>query len=112
VDCGVFCGESTLDFINRCEKQGGTYSKIFSFEPDPANYLGAVDNLARFRGVKIFNAGVGNHDGTEKFVTYGTRSRVTEDGTEEVPIVTRDKALESERVTFIKWTLKEANWML
>jgi FkbM family methyltransferase len=106
VDCGVFCGESTWDFINRCEKQGGTYSKIFGFEPDPVNYLRAVDNLARFRGVKIFNAGVGNHDGMEKFVTCESRSRVGEAGTEEVRIVTLDKALEGERVTFIKMDIE------
>ncbi|MDR2176360.1 MAG: FkbM family methyltransferase, partial [Synergistaceae bacterium] len=106
VDCGVFCGESTLDFINRCEKQGGTYSKIFGFEPNPTAYLAAVDNLARFRGVKIFNAGVGNHDGTEKLVMYGPSSRVAEDGTEEVRVVTLDKVLESERVTFIQMDIE------
>ncbi|MDR2174787.1 MAG: FkbM family methyltransferase [Synergistaceae bacterium] len=106
VDCGVFDGESTLDFISRCEKRGGTYSKVFGFEPDPSNYLRAVDNLARSRGVKIFNAGVGNHDGTEKFVTYGPCSRVGEAGIEEVRVVTLDKALESERVTFIKMDIE------
>jgi FkbM family methyltransferase len=106
VDCGVFCGESTVDFINRCEKQGGTYSKVFGFEPDPINYLGAVDSLARFRGVKIFNAGVGNHDGTEKFVLCGNSSRVEETGTEEVRVVSLDKALEGERVTFIKMDIE------
>jgi FkbM family methyltransferase len=106
VDCGVLGGESALDFINRCEKQGGTYSKVFGFEPDPASYLWAVDNLAEFRGVKIFNAGVGNHDGTAKFVPYGGASHVGEDGTEEVRIVTLDKALEGERVTFIKMDIE------
>jgi FkbM family methyltransferase len=106
VDCGALYGESTLDFINRCEKQGGTYSKVFGFEPDPTNYLRAVDNLARFRGVKIFNAGVSNHDGTEKFLSYGPASRMGEVGTEEARVVTLDKALESERVTFIKMDIE------
>jgi FkbM family methyltransferase len=106
VDCGIFDGDSTLDFINRCEKQGGIYSKIFGFEPDPANYSAAVDNLARFRGVKIFNAGVGNHDGTEKFMTCSGSSHAEEAGTEEVRIVTLDKALEGERVTFIKMDIE------
>jgi FkbM family methyltransferase len=103
VDCGVWWdGGSTADFIDQCEKQGGTYSKVFGFEPHPASYLQAVDNLARFRGVKIFNAGVGNHDGTAKFVMNGAGSRVRKDGIEEVRIVTLDKVLEGERVTFIK----------
>jgi FkbM family methyltransferase len=106
VDCGVFDGASTLDFIDRCEKQGGTYSKVFSFEPDPANYLEAVDNLARFRDVKIFNVGVGNHDGMAKFLTRRASSCVGEAGTEEVRIVTLDKALEGERITFIKMDIE------
>jgi FkbM family methyltransferase len=106
VDCGVFDGESALDFIDRCEKQGGTYSKVFGFEPDPTNYLVAVDNLARFRGVKIFNAGVGNRDGTAKFVPCGGGSHVGEAGIEEVRIVTLDKALGGERVTFIKMDIE------
>lgn len=106
VDCGAFDGETTLQFIEYCEKAGQSYDRIFCFEPDSSNFGKTSNALAGVRDVTLIYAGVGEVGAVKKFSACGSASFFGEAGTEEVQVVSLDQMLGDEKVTFIKMDIE------
>lgn len=119
VDAGCFDCSDSLKFAAWCD---GSYSKIYAFEPDIANF-GTCKRIAEEQGLRnteIIHAAVGKETGTARFVSQcGTASHLATDslGTmpqetiETVQIAALDEMIDSAvRVGFIKMDIEGAEY--
>jgi len=109
IDCGSFDGGTIYDFINRVNQ----YSYIYSFEPDPWQYI-ITDLSIKTNPIdrcEIFNLGVYSSEGKFNFSSrnFGA-SRVVDDGDLEVSITTLDTFFidKPNKPTFIKMDIEGA----
>ena len=108
IDCGAFDGWSIKGFIEFC---GGKYDKIYSFEPIPSQYENTLINIneAGIKRVELIQKGVWNCKGVSNFVSNGGGSRIDNEGTIPVELVSIDEVIpENEKVTFIKMDIEGA----
>lgn len=102
VDCGAFRGDTVEEFIRW---SGGSYKKIFAFEPDPENFV-ELKNFVReknFGNVSIFDCGVGEEKTCLMFRNdKAMSSTFSHDGGISVEVEKIDNIVKDEPVNFIK----------
>ena len=106
VDCGAFRGDTIEEFV---DWSGGSYKKIFAFEPDPTNFseLKKFVREKNFENVSIFNCGVGEKKSRLTFSSNeGTSSKVSADGDISVDVEKIDDIVKGAPVNFIKMDIE------
>lgn len=101
VDGGSFDGQTSLQFLKWC---GGTYKKIYAFEPDPDNIVKCENALRETCGEKFELVPKGVWNATEELsfraIANGS-SKVEENGNISIQVTSMDEVIQ-EKVTFIK----------
>ncbi|MFO7795235.1 MAG: FkbM family methyltransferase [Promethearchaeia archaeon] len=87
LDCGAYMGDSALVFEKDCNA-----SRIYSFEPVPDNYKYLLDLIAlnNLKKVIPIKKGLGEVSGRKSYSALGFCSRISENGNEEMEIITID----------------------
>ncbi len=67
VDGGAFTGDSTLEFIRACSRNGLTYRKIICFEPDPNIFAELQKNTSQYGNISLRPLGLWSHPSTIRF---------------------------------------------
>lgn len=105
VDLGGYDGDTAEKFI---EYSGGSYAKVFVFEPDAHLLSRAAKRLAPYRNVELVPAGAYSRDGELRFAASGrTNGTICEDGEIVIPVRSLDSAL-VETPTLIKMDIEGA----
>lgn len=112
VDAGAFVGDSVERFI---WAQNGAFTKIYAFEPGPHQFLALRARTKRLKeewalstgSVELVNAALGEHDRKGHAGSIGplTSLTVREDagtGAHAITILSLDRFLDSNRITFLK----------
>ena len=96
LDCGGYIGGSALIFEREYKPH-----KVYSFEPDPANYEVLLKNIKSYNLTKVIPIykGVGEKSGITKFTFQGALSRVSNDGNEEIEIITIDEFVQENNLS-------------
>lgn len=103
VDAGGYDGDTTKEFTSRYPD----YKKIYLFEPSKKNLLAAKQRLYGLRDIDFRSVGLSDEEGTIFFnADAGSASAVVQDGGEPISVVTLDKELRNEKITFIKMDLE------
>lgn len=103
VDAGGFDGDTTEEFINRYPD----YKKVYLFEPSTKNLEAAKKRLKGARDIDFRPLGLSDSQGTLCFnADAGSASAVTNDVGKSISVVTLDKELENEPISFIKMDLE------
>jgi len=103
VDAGGFDGDTTEEFINRYPD----YKKVYLFEPSLKNLDAAKNRLQGRRDIDFRALGLSDREDTLFFnADAGSASAVTNSGGESISVVTLDKVLENEPISFIKMDLE------
>lgn len=105
VDCGCHIGESSHDFIKWCN---GVYKKIYAFEPDRQGFACCRQNMQNIKSLQLIPKGVYSGTATLKFHENGGASRIEENGSVSVEVISVDQALGGDRATFIKMDIEGA----
>lgn len=108
VDCGAYCGDTLLDFLQECK----CYQKVYCYEFDEKNLQQLKEVAQDYSGVEIRPCAVGNEETVisvlEAEDTSSSRLNSGERGTgRKVPMVTLDLDI-PEKVTFIKMDVEGA----
>ena len=102
IDAGAYDGGTVKDFIQWCE---GGYDKIYSFEPDFANYEKCKSFIERNHIERIHLLQKGTFD-TERIVHFDMSgdggASVKADGASIIETTAIDQVLNGKRATFIK----------
>lgn len=101
LDCGAYDGLTAREYAEAFD----SYTKIYSFEPEPNNFLLLQKGVEQMENVVCLNKGVGEKGGQLNFVPCEDGSRVHPTGSIEVPIVSIDEEIK-EPVTFIKMDIE------
>ncbi|PIR13736.1 hypothetical protein COV49_01150 [Candidatus Falkowbacteria bacterium CG11_big_fil_rev_8_21_14_0_20_39_10] len=107
VDGGAYTGDTIKKFVNRTHNK---FKTIYAFEPDTNLFNKIVNNISIFkdRRIKVIKCGLGSKNGSVSFTNDGTLgSRISQDGTIRVKIVSLDKFLD-EIPTIIKFDIEGA----
>lgn len=108
IDGGTFDGDTIRLFIDRVNHK---FDKIYGFEPDTNTFQKLKGNFAHEPRVFPINKGLYSHGTTLHFDNVGTRGSIL---TEEkgsgidVPVISIDEVLGTERVTYIKMNIEGA----
>ena len=111
IDCGGYDGQTTLDFIEKCQ---GRYQKIVIFEPDDKCLPMIHKKLKNDKRIKVISKGVWDTETHLSFVSSGdSASHVVEAGgasqkTDVISVVSIDRCDECRDATFIKMDLEGA----
>lgn len=99
VDLGGYDGDTTEKFI---EYSGGSYRKIYVFEPDENLLRAAAERLRGAQSIEYVRAGAYSEDGELRFSVSGrTNGAISESGTLVVPVSRLDTVM-TEPPTLIK----------
>jgi FkbM family methyltransferase len=110
IDCGGFDGDTTYQFIKKCDD----YKRVWLFEPSEANMQKAKRRLVGIRDINYVSKGLSDAPGTVSFNSEaGSASAVSESGGNTIVVTTIDNEI-NDPVTFIKmdlegWELKALN---
>jgi FkbM family methyltransferase len=63
IDGGAYNGESVEIFIDKMRHAGKAYSRIYSFEPSPANYAVTAPRLSDCKNTEIVQKGLWSYEG-------------------------------------------------
>jgi FkbM family methyltransferase len=103
VDAGGFDGDTTEEFINRYPD----YKKVFLFEPSAKNLDAAKNRLKDRRDIDFRPLGLSDSQGTLFFnADAGSASAVTNGVGESIAVVSLDRELKNESISFIKMDLE------
>lgn len=103
VDAGGYDGDTTEDFVKRYPD----YKKVYLFEPSKKNLSAAKNRLYGLRDIDFRAVGLSDEQGTVFFDSNaGSASAVVQDKGELISVVTLDKELCDEEITFIKMDLE------
>lgn len=110
VDCGAFDGDSVEEFV--CRK-GESFHSIIAFEPDPANWNRLQHRLSMYPSsirekISVLPKAVGARTETVFFSCDGTDQSRMGCGTEPVPCVTLDEALQGSQPSLVKFDIEGA----
>ncbi len=111
IDGGCYDGRTVRQFVKYC---GGNYKKIYSFEPDPGNYLRAAASFENnpVRDLTLLNKGLWDSDTTLTFTGGASQgARISDEGTTTIEVVSIDEIVGEDRVTFIKLDVEGAEYM-
>jgi FkbM family methyltransferase len=107
VDVGAFDGDTIRDFVAR---SGGRFEKIFAFELDSANFERLQANVAKTPGrerIELFNFGAWDEERDMNY-SVGLSQSTLGSGQALGHLVTLDKALAGQRVSFVKMDIEGA----
>ena len=110
IDCGALNGETIKDFV---DFTGGSYNKIYSFEPIPSQYKNTLQYLndANIQRVELIQKGVWSHETVLNFIDAEGGSRIDNNGTIPVQVVPIDGIIpKNEKITFIKMDIEGAEF--
>lgn len=117
VEAGSYNGADTIAFSKWCN---GEYSKIYAFEPDPANAETCSESFSRcgISRIELFQAGLGERNGTFSFdAGQGQTSSIIEGNTEIsgaasclINVVSLDSVVKDTTVGFIKMDIEGAEY--
>lgn len=102
IDGGCFTGSTIDDFI----KWNGNYKKVYSFEPEFAQYERCKEKFAHDEKVEILNNAVWNKRESLHFVNNGAGSHVSDDSLICVEGISVDEVVGDEEVTFLKYDIE------
>lgn len=102
IDGGCFTGSTIDDFI----KWNGNYKKVYSFEPEFAQYERCKEKFAHDEKVEILNNAVWNKRERLHFVNNGAGSHVSDDSLICVEGISVDEVVGDEKVTFLKYDIE------
>jgi len=110
VDCGAFDGYTTIYFCNRVNYK---YGFIYSFEPEPSQFLltkESLNNRYKIENFEIFNYGVFNSEKELSFKINGDSSKICDDGDVKIQTISLDKFFSNQRhiPTYIKMDIEGA----
>ncbi len=124
VDGGAYTGDSTLEFINACERHSLTYRKIICYEPDSKIFSELQKNTSRYSSISLRSFGLWSHTSTIQFADSSIlrpgSTRIVSayeknddlpggaSGFDEVPVTSIDEDLRDEAVTIIKMDVEGA----
>jgi FkbM family methyltransferase len=103
VDCGCFDGYTVKRFV---KLSGGNYSRIYSFEPHPQQFVNCRKVLRNVPYVTVINAGVADVNGEIRFSDNGAGSRFDPNGDLRVKVVRLDDELSDTHVSFLKMDIE------
>lgn len=108
LDCGAYVGDTVEQFH---KVVSGKFNKVYSFEPDPSNFLKLCDRIKCIDSSRIFpvNMGVYRKSGKEGFSVSGHLDTKIGEGEDAVslPVVSIDDFLKNkEDATFIKMDIE------
>jgi FkbM family methyltransferase len=108
VDGGAFTGDTLRSFLQR----GYRFEAVHAFEPDLANFSQlreTVSSVLPDTEVSLWPCGIWSATTRLKFAGgTGGSSRLSADGTEQVPVVALDEVLHGQRVDLIKLDVEAA----
>lgn len=111
VDAGALNLETSLRFMEECQKSHIQHYRIHAFEPDCVSYAKCKNMLRNMpdASIKLYNAGLWSEDTTLYFEEAGNAaSRISKEKTESsIKTVALDNCI-SEPVTFIKMDIEGA----
>ena len=110
VDGGCYDGRTVRQFIDYC---GSRYKKIYSFEPERANYTMALDSFKKdqVRDLMFLNKGLWDCSAILSFTGSASQgSRITDEGNSKIETVAIDEVVGDDRVTFIKLDVEGAEY--
>jgi len=124
IDAGAFDGDSAIEFMKACERQGGSASHIFCVEADTKNFDKLQRNTKDNSRISVINKGLWSSITTLQFAssenTFVTESRIVEDSIEmnylhncveadnKIETVTIDDYFINKGVSFIKMDIEGA----
>lgn len=124
VDGGAYTGDSTLEFINACERNGLQYGKIICYEPDPGIFGELRKNTSPYSNVRLRPFGLWSHASTLQFAgsnilrpgstrilsvyDKGDDLAGNQSGIAEIQTLSIDEDLPDEAVTIIKMDVEGA----
>jgi FkbM family methyltransferase len=103
VDCGCFDGYTVRRFV---EMSGGNYSHVYTFEPNPRQFVDCRKALKDVPNVTVINAGVSDTNGEIRFSDRGMGSCIDPNGDLRVKVVRLDDELSGTRVSFLKMDIE------
>lgn len=99
VHAGCFNGNTQESYVNWF---GTSYEKMVTFEPNEVQYQACKDALQKYPNVELVKAGLSDKNGTVKFeLDVPGLSYISENGTEEIRVVSLDSYMGNGKVTFI-----------
>lgn len=108
VDCGAYDGDSIRSFL---DKTRNSFQRIYSFEPDPANF-GKLEKEVALRpgreSITLQRAAVGGRSGTVTFSGDGNEASSVGKGDMVVNCVALDEVLSGAQPTYIKMDIEGA----
>lgn len=110
VDGGCYDGRTIRQFIQWCN---GKYEKVYSFEPDPNNYVLAKKRLEEegLWDVELINKGLWNESTELNFIDNGTQgAMISQEGQNTIRTATIDETVNAGKVTFIKLDVEGAEY--
>ena len=108
VDVGCYDCFSTLQYFEYVNRE---YKQIYSFEPEPKQYIKckAIIENSRNNNWELFNYGISNRSGKLYFNSNDSCSKISEDGDIEIEVIRLDDFFKTHEVpTFIKMDIEGA----
>ncbi len=103
VDAGAFNGDDCIDFINTYTN----YKKIYAFEPDIKNYENCTNRLHDYANIEVINSGLWSDNTCLSFSFKSSgSSHISGDDLNTIKVVSLDKALPDEIITWIKMDIE------
>lgn len=108
LDLGAFDGDSIKEFLKFVN---GKYEKIIALEPNKVNYNKLLNNVGGLADIKCYNLGVYRENMRIKFLVDDTKNSFIDDsGTELIEVVSVDKFLNGDKVTFVKMDIEGSEY--
>ncbi len=100
VDMGAYRGDTVEEFISA---SGGTYKRIYAFEPNPKNFRRLSENFSGNENIILLNAAAGSKKDIVRISAgEGRMAHLSSSGkTVEIPVITADEAV-PEQASVIK----------
>jgi FkbM family methyltransferase len=112
VDCGAYDGDNYHDFERIT---GGRFRRYIALEPDAENFrkleerIASTPREAESHKVRLLHCALSERRGTLRFTADGsTESRVSTQGTQEIPCAPLDELLAEETPTYVKMDIEGA----
>lgn len=110
VDSGAYCGENSIDFVERLESQQVKgYKRIVCIEADRENVVKLREAMSGYEDVQIISAGTWDRTDTLYLNGgLGVGSRISDEGTDKIQVMAIDDILGGGSATYIKMDVEGA----
>jgi FkbM family methyltransferase len=106
VEGGSYDGDTIRAFISRV---GGSFERVYAFEPDPATFERLCRNFADEPRVEPINLGLHSRKGILRFRNDASRGAIfADDGDIKMPVTTLDETLAGRPASYIKMNIEGA----